>query len=621
MTHRTPNSGNARAFTIVEMLIVIGILIVVTVGVATIFGSVGETVAKGRKLSELNQFAARIERVMRQDFEQLTRDGFLVIINKNANYGEDIQLYRGEQFDPDGNGDLGRPRRSDEIMFFARGVFESQRRAIDPSLRASSNEAAIYYGHGQKRAPQLTNVDGNNNYFFNPQPWDNNYTYSNSLDTRLGAENIGFVNPNEFARDWSLLRHVTLLTNPQGAGQQLPAELYGFSSSDPLQRPLLQDSARQISLQPASRSIFKSLSGSLRRDPVTNELINRSLYDIVIQGQAQSSDYFPLNLRTSGTVDIVTQDLATIRNELQSLAVDRDPDDYMNFTRVYRQLASSGLSSGFTTRDLFEDVFYQTPGTNPSPSRAGSLNLGRRVSSTWSGGNAIHRNNIRKWMIDALPSAWDVSSTLVGGSTLSHDQFIGGVRYEDIPTRLLFGDDDFDNSDRGAIERAYAEANQEMLGSSVFIPRCTEFVVEWSYGYVNNGAADGDLDFKQLIWYGLERAVEDTNDDGFVNAADRSTTQLYSQRTTGQAGNEPVTNNPRFLGAPTSLITGRTGPITSTTATIEASCFGFGTQPSNPEGAVWPWPKLIRITMTLGDPNDRDIEQTYQVIFEIPDPE
>ena len=31
--------------------------------------------------------------------------------------------------------------------------------------------------------------------------------------------------------------------------------------------------------------------------------------------------------------------------------------------------------------------------------------------------------------------------------------------------------------------------------------------------------------------------------------------------------------------------------------------------------------KLVRITMKLGDPTDRDIEQTYQVVFELPEPE
>lgn len=625
MNQRKRTNQNRNAFTIVEILVVIGILVVVAVGVATIFGSVGDTVARGRKLSELNQFAARIERVMREDFERMTRDGFLVIVNKNADLGDDVQLFRGDQTDPDDDGDFGRPRRSDEIMFFARGVFETQRRAIDPTMRATSNEAAIYYGHGQKRAPDLVNVDANNNYFFNPQPWDNNF--DPAIDTRLGVETVGRVNPNEFARDWSLLRHVTLLSNPLGAGQRVPEELFGFSSDDPVQRPLFQDSPRQIALQPAARSIFKSLGGSQRRDPVTNQLVNRSLYDIVLQGQTSSPIVYPLNLRNSGVVDIVTQDLATIRNELQALGAVRDPGFYLDYNSVFERAPNPGLSSGFTTRDVFEQVFYLDPATQPNPSDAQNLNLGRQQpSGNWGAADSNDTRRIRQWMIDALPSVWNLNHTR---SFLTHDDFISGVRYEDIPTRLLFNDNDFADNDRGALERAYAEANQEMLGSAVFVPRCTEFVVEWSYGFVNNSITDpANPNFKRLIWYGLDRIV-DSDNDGLIedNGDDQLAAQTYRQRASGVAGTDPSTVPPtnRSRGASTELVVGRT--ITnigiSPPETIEAATFGFSTRPgatASAPGTYWPWPKLIRITMSLGDPNDRDIEQTYQVIFEVPEP-
>ena len=625
MTQRRTNNQNRFAFTIVEMLVVIGILVVVAVGVATIFGSVGETVARGRKLSELNQFAARIERVMRQDFENMTRDGFLVIINKNANAGGDIQLYRGDQTDSDGNGVQGRVRRSDEIMFFARNVFETQRRAIASNMRASSNEAAIYYGHGQKRAPDLANFNQDSNYFFNPQPWDNNF--DQSLDTRLGVTTTGFVNPNEFARDWSLLRHVTLLANPLGDGQELPTLLYGFSSDDRAQRPLLQDSARQIALQPASRSIFKSLSGSLVRDPVTNRRINQSLYDVVLQGQPQSADYFPLNLRTSGVVDIVSQDLSTIRTEFQALSAEREPSFYLNYNTVFERPPNPALQSGFTTRDTFEQQFYQNLTTSPKPDDALNLDLGRynSTSGNWIAGDPNDIRRARQWMIDALPSAWE---TVPASPVVNAENFIAGVRYEDIPTRILYNENEFTDDDRGALERAYAEANQEMLGASVFVPRCTEFVVEWSYGFVDNSITDpSDPRFKKLIWYGLERRV-DSNNDGVIDATDQIAAVRYAQRTPAAAGTDPSqTPSPsRPLGPSRLLITGNSA-ITGTFSDVESACFGFSTQPGAAtngtpvEGTFWPWPKLIRITMSLGDPIDRDVEETYQVIFEVPEPE
>jgi prepilin-type N-terminal cleavage/methylation domain-containing protein len=621
-----------RGFTVVEMLVVIGILVVVSLGVATIFQSIGETVSRGRKLSELNQFAARLERVMPDDFEQMTRDGFLVIINKNAGAGRDVQLYRGETTDRDGNGIEGSPRRSDEIMFFARGNFVSQRRAIAPNMIATSNEAAIYYGHGQKRRPQISvsdpAFDEPRNLFFNPQPWDNNFDAT--LDTRVGYSTPGFVNPNEFARDWSLLRVVTLLTNPQGPGQQVPAELYGLSSDDFGDRPRLTDSPRQIMLQPAARSIFKSLNGSARIDPSVGGMINRSLYDLTYQGQPSSPAQYPLYLPTSGMVDIVSQDLASIRAEIQALAVSQFPSAYMNYNAAYANLPTPSPPGGIGTRDLFEYQFYELS-SPPNPSDARSIQMGRYNSDgvwdTVTRFEISHVQRIRSWMIDALPSAWSTGSNT---GLINSSNFFAGVRYEDIPTRLLFNEDDFASTDRGSLERAYAEANQEMLGSSIFVPRCTEFIVEWSYGFVDNSLASTALGFKQLEWYGLNRFV-DSNNNGMLDAGDARAAERYIPRFPSEAGMDPAAGGAsRPLGMSASVVMGRT--TVSAANDVEAACFGFVTDPSAVDdpatptedegtGTYWPWPKLIRITMTLGDPTDRDVEETYQIIFEVPEPE
>lgn len=635
MNQRNRTNQRRHAFTIVEMLVVIGILVVVTVGVATIFSSVGETVARGRKLSELNQFAARIERVMREDFERMTRDGFLVIVNKNANFGRDVQLYRGEQTNLDENlfggfsGGPGRIRRSDEIMFFARGDFETGRRAIASNMRASSNEAAIYYGHGQKRLPDLTagtfGTTGNN-FFFNPQPWDNNYEDRNNdgvNDGLLGFDAVGFANPNEFARDWSLLRQVTLLTNPQGAGQQVPNELFGFDSDIPTERSFLNDSPRQIALQPAARSIFRALSGTGLTLPTFD--YPDWLYDESGLPQPRLPAY-----RTSGVVDIVSEDLSTIRNILMSLPASaggfNEPGDYYNYIPAEPQ--PNGGSPIGITRDFFETVFYDNT-ASPRPQDAsllklGALNMNGRWRTTPNYWNTTHVDNTRKWMIDALPSNWDLS--------VYPPRFVGGVRYEDIPTRLLFNDRDFDSfgsMERRAMARAYAEANQEMLSASVFVPRCTEFVVEWSYGFVDNSITNvNDPNFKRLIWYGLDRFV-DSDGDGLIEQTDQRAAQTYRQRTTGSAGADPATTpaTNRPIGPESRLVVGRELSIAGVASPdlVDIACFGFSTVPGGvnnnvAQGATWPWPKLIRITMSLGDLNDRDVEETFQVIFELPKP-
>jgi len=592
------NSARGRhGFTMIEMLVTIGILVILTAGVATIFNSIGQAVSKGRKLSELNRFAARVERVMREDFDAMTRDGFLVIVNKNADFGRDVQLFRGEQTNidkdlyPGFSENPGRIRRTDEIMFFSRGNYETARRAISSGMIARSNEAAIYYGLGQKRRPQTSASDPRYtdplNYFFNPAPWDDNI--DNVLDTRLGIRTLGFVNPNEFARDWSLLRHVTLLVNPQGSGQTVPTELFGLRRDNAVDRAYFIDSPRQVALQPAARSIFTALSGS---NPA---LRHRWLFDRASQGGATL--VAPPHYRVSGLVDIVTEDLATIRGELQALPVSVSPGTYFRYPNNGPRIS----------RDSFETVYLNDPFLSPSPKDSLALDL-RTVD---------HRTRIRQWMIDALPSRWDLRGSV--------PRFVSGVRYEDIPTRLLFEESEYNANDPNDDNaRAYAEANQEMLGSSVFVPMCTEFIVEWSYGFIDNSITiPTDPRFKKMIWYGLDRFT-DTNNDGIIDFNDNLVASMYRQRAPLVAGVDPITTRRRDIGMTPELIVGHpaTAPGGGRPDNVEIATFGF----MDPRGAAnlndgqeWKWPKFVRITMNLADPGDRSIEQTYQVIFELPE--
>ncbi|MDF1808486.1 MAG: hypothetical protein P1U42_02210 [Phycisphaerales bacterium] len=630
----SPKRTSRRGFTVVEMIVTVGILVVVTAGIATIFSTIGDTVARGRKLSELNRFAARVELVMRKDFENMTRDGFLVIVNKNANFGRDVQLYRGEKTDFDnglfpGFSDIskgGRIRRTDEIMFFTRDEYESARRAISPDMIARSQEAAIYYGHGQKRRPDLVNIPSENNFFFNPAPWDSNYDYASTMNQAgLGiTSNTGVLNPNEFARDWSLLRNVTLLTTPIGESQVVPVDLFGINQFNPLERDMLEDSDRQISLQPAQRSIFNSLGWS-RPSRVSPGLPVPGAPDKV----RWLFDRVNLNLgvrempsyRASGLVDVVTEDLATIRGMIQALPVKVAPSDYASFSSGGGFGSSRGVDRVNLDRDDFEDDYWATESdmdpSIPDPKDADELDILR------AGGVSIaHRNRIRSWMIDALPSRWDTSNP-------AFPVHLAGVRYEDIPTRLMFNDIDFPSTNNGEIERAYAEANQEMLGSSVFVPMCTEFIVEWSYGFVNNNITNpSSPNFKKMLWYGLDRYI-DSDKSGTLDQSDQRTAMPYTPRRAGEAGTDPALNRTRELGTDAKLIVGVDrlmvpggNPPPLSPDTIEIATFGF----NDPRGTVdptddtiWQWPKFVRVTMTLADPSERDIEETIQVIFELPE--
>ena len=66
--HRSSNFRlRSNGFSVIELVVVIGAIAIITVGVAQIFQSVGETVAGGRRVSGFTQAAARLESQLRQD--------------------------------------------------------------------------------------------------------------------------------------------------------------------------------------------------------------------------------------------------------------------------------------------------------------------------------------------------------------------------------------------------------------------------------------------------------------------------------------------------------------------------------------------------------------------------
>jgi len=623
MIRRARTQRGRGGFTILEILTSVGLLVIVAAGAAAIFGAITETIDEGRKIAEINRFAARLERVMRQDFEGMTRDGFLVIVNQNAPGADpdgsdrNVKLSILDTADPDGDGIPGRPRRADEIMFFARGDFETSRRAISTAMIARSGVAAVYYGHGQQRRPNLDDDPDEglaeplfaDNLFFNPKVTDTN----TDPDARLGVvPTDGIPNPNEFASDWALLRHVTLIVDPQQAGQTLPAEVFGVQRVNE-DRDWLEDNGRQVALQPAARSIFNALgrTGYFVATAPTNYTEPRWFRQYPAVTDA------PPMWRASGLVDIAVGDLEGIKSVVTGLSADREPVEFWDpGTTVPPPLPDLG----------YEDFKAQFWGDDPSdmddlgPTKAAQLDIGYPESS---GGapvplsnttpdNTEHIDHMRRWMIDALPSLWDQSTETPGQ--------IARVRYEDVPARLLFGEDAFADNDDGDRDRAYAQADQEMLGSSVFLPRCTEFVVEWSYGFVNPLITDpADPQYKKVIWYGLDRWI-DANDDGLIETnadpfapevgEDHRVARAYMNRPTG--GLADIDRGP-----PMQLIVGREFVVIGggTPAGPEIATFGYPDQSGND----WKWPKFIRVTLSLADPTDPTIEESFQMVFEIPE--
>lgn len=604
---RTGPHIQRRAFTVVELLVAIAVVAIIAVGLSTIFGSVGDAVTDGRRASEINRAAARMEQQIRDDLSRLTRDGFLVIANRYAsdeqgNVFENIANnpnQRGVQLSPRQR--EGRSRRADEIMFFARGDFQTKRPALAPGVFATSGEAAIFYGIGQKRPIDFSAVNNPDNFYFNPSPKDANLLparpgqiWTQNQRALLGRpEPVGALpNPNRYAREWSLLRQVTLLADPQIVSV-LPSQFFGLNRTNLQDRNLMLDSARQIAMQPAARSIFNSLAwtdanqlggrpGTASPDGVSRWWVG----DIANFGAGASG---PADLsipawRSSGMVDIAQGSILGVRRELEALATSRSPNNYYAPASVN---ASSPRPARFNqSADAFR-LEWNDHTSSPRPRDATTLSF------------ATHGQNIRAWALDMMPSLWD------GVNNGGPPRYLAGVRYEDLPTRLITEPDRFPNSNAGRLARAISESNQEMLASQVFVPRCSEFIVEWSYGYIDDTLPDNDPRFKQMIWYGLPRADRDLNNDGRVDLDDHADPDFrVAQRYFRRGGaNRPDPQRNQVIP----------GPSASNLIDPEVAIFGL-TAGNN----VIPWPRFLRFTISLADPDDDTVERTYQFVFAVP---
>lgn len=613
------SSTTRRAFTIVEIMVTLGVLILVAAGVATIFNSISETVTEGRRLAEINRFASRIELVMRRDFERMSRDGFMVIVHQNAPGADpgggnrNVQLNAADATDPDNDGDFGRTRRADELMFFSKGDFETSRRALSPGLVASSTQAAIYYGHGQQRLIKDRDREQPNNtnrWFFNPNVEDPNFDSAADFDAGVHKGSLGYApsdgtfNPNRYASDWTLLRHVTLLSQPQSAGQDLPQALFGIRRLE--DRDWLEDSDRQIALQPATRSIFGSSSVFGLSQEFLGRPKPRWMREYGSGGGPIGVNATP-TYRASGLVDIATDDLSSVREILTSAPGAIATQLFVTPSEFYN-------SAGFDSHDDYLAIREIDPVLSTDPLQPAQIEPLMFASTT----AAIYQQ--RQWMLDALPSIWDLE--YAPGS--EQPEQISRVRYQEVPPRLFYDEDFFGDSDDPVAQRAraYAQADQEVISAAIFVPRCTEFIVEWSYGLINRAQTDpAQPDYKQPLWYGLTRYAVDTNGDGVIDTNDDPVAAPYLPRANTTGLDPEQIDREEYLSQ---LVHGHgpTAPNAQVDPNRELSMFGYeyhNPDLTNLNPIEWPWPKFIRITMSLADPTDPNVEETFVFTFEIPD--
>ncbi len=299
------NLPRRAGFSVIELIVTIGAIALITVGVAQIFQTVGETVTGGRRVSGFTQAAATLESQMRLDVESLTRDGFMVIHHQRT--AGNISLAPGAA--------NAVQRRIDELMFYARGEFTTSRPMVSPGLDlpdriASANEARIYYGHGTR---DDFDSEGRDAYLF-PTPFDGDINNPARTGPGSNGSHLGDIGgPNEYASDWSLLRLATLLVEPKNQPTiSVPDGMGGATLIDVPVEYL--DSEYQIAYQPAMGSIYKAFAHRGGND--TNQAdLPVVFYDFNTDGTA--ADQIVIDKRptsASGIIDIATTSISEIRS-------------------------------------------------------------------------------------------------------------------------------------------------------------------------------------------------------------------------------------------------------------------------------------------------------------------
>ncbi len=595
-------------FTLIEIVVAVGAVALVAVGLASIFDTVGKTVTGGRRVSVLNTYAGLLERQMRADFDAMSRDGFLVIRQQWVDVDGDGKYTPGADRVPVSGDDVApRGRRIDEILFFVNGHFASERQSTWPGVQATSGTAMVYYGHGQTTRPRP--VAG---VYTKPVPnvSDRNGDVTLMLGMPPAVGQPADSNPNYYAGNWTLLRRQTLLSKPGSTESVTTAAPFGLNPTRAPERAAMEDQATQVGLQPAASSIFRSIAsvypGSV--PPPTNLRVMAGLgFDRPFLG--------------SGVVDVAATDLNEIRMIVTSGAAFPGP-------AVIRP-------DGITTPNQLPLLSFRI--FDPSWETAIDAYRGGRPTP----GNYLALDRMQAWMSDAFPTdsrngtlAPTINDFPADASATGSDVGALGtrVRYEPQSTDLMAALQTAVDPSGTAIPQpptraakikiVEARGDQLLLGSANLVPHCSEFIVEWSFG---------DLDpTGDVVWHGPQRQVG----AGMVRPYPWDAQNFERLKQVPIAGTFVNPQTGAQAALPNQFISDRLiygySPVHDGTPgeACLTSYFGWTDPTYAPPvpannvqvggNATWPWPRMIRVTITLSDPLEPTIESTFQYVFTTP---
>ena len=232
-------SGRPRsAFTLVELLIAILVLLVVIIASGKIFGTASKVASLGQANADMMQQATMIERTMRRDLAQLSPEGFLAIqcwlVPNNVNRTPGVPGFSPDAPLLDPNRPENAVIRHDQLLFFTTSIEGTKRwipqRSIGATGQGGNQQSTInriYYGHAVQFPDLESLVDPIGYNFGEAMPWSYNNPLSGpQLDTAFWPPdpNTGnqpyagaVIATQPPATDWILARQATLLADDGGS--------------------------------------------------------------------------------------------------------------------------------------------------------------------------------------------------------------------------------------------------------------------------------------------------------------------------------------------------------------------------------------------------------------------
>lgn len=239
-----------RAFTMVELMVAVSLLLVVIAATSKIFSTASKVAGIGESNTNVLQETGAIERQIRTDISRIDYDGMIVI--QCVTIANNIHL-SGDPTAPllDPSKPAGAIIRADQLLFFAKGTQDSARFEGNQDLGignglARSSVSRILYGHGIQlpdlvpEGPTATLRPDPVGFDFGPLvPWSYDAVNDGpSLDYQYwiggGGGRTNGTQPE--AREWTLARQAVLMADDGGSRAlfQQQSPLYGQNSATSL---------------------------------------------------------------------------------------------------------------------------------------------------------------------------------------------------------------------------------------------------------------------------------------------------------------------------------------------------------------------------------------------------